>query len=401
VLDLSHVPVVDVHTHPWRHDALLALDPSGFEDRTTMMGMCQLTSGSSDGRGAWIAEMTEATPFALMLRRRLARRLGVADDRDAVAAARHAALAADPGGYVGGLLADAGVAALICDEGYPQPAIDLRALAGEIATPIHRVGRIEPWIAELAPQAGSAAELEDAFVARLEREAADRELIAFKSVIAYRTGLDVGDPSSADVAAAFERWRADGFRESRASSKPVRDRLLRRTLEVARDHDRPVHIHTGGGDPDVQIRHAQPSRLFPLIEAFGEQPIVLIHAGWPWTEEAAFVASVLPHVFLDMSVMLPWASLAIDQKLEVLLGAAPVNKVMYGSDEASEPEVVWLSAQIGREALGRVLSGAIARGWLDEGQALRLAEGVLGGNALRLHGLEPALAGGAGAKGAR
>jgi len=80
-------------------------------------------------------------------------------------------------------------------------------------------------------------------------------------------------------------------------------------------------------------------------------------------------------------------ALAIDQKLEVLLGAAPPAKVLYGSDEASEPEVIWLSAQIGREALGRVLASAVERRWLDEREARTIGEGVLAGNARRLHGI--------------
>ena len=106
-----------------------------------------------------------------------------------------------------------------------------------------------------------------------------------------------------------------------------------------------------------------------------------------WIEEGAYVASVLPHVYLDVSVMVPWASLAIDQKLEVLLGAAPPAKVLYGSDEASEPEVIWLSAQVAREALGRVLGTAIDRRWLNESEARAIGRGVLGQNALRLHGI--------------
>jgi len=101
------------------------------------------------------------------------------------------------------------------------------------------------------------------------------------------------------------------------------------------------------------------------------------------------VASVLPHVYLDVSIPLPWASLAIDQKLEVLLGAAPPAKVLYGSDEASEPEVIWLSAQLAREGLGRVLATAVERRWLDEREARSIGEDVLGGNACRLHGIAP------------
>ena len=118
-----------------------------------------------------------------------------------------------------------------------------------------------------------------------------------------------------------------------------------------------------------------------------DQPIVLIHSGWPWVDEGAFVASILPHVYLDTSLSTPWASLAIDSRLEILLGIAPPAKVMYGSDEASEPEVIWLSALLAREALARVLETGIARRQLNREAARRIGAGVMGGNARRLHGL--------------
>jgi hypothetical protein len=117
--------------------------------------------------------------------------------------------------------------------------------------------------------------------------------------------------------------------------------------------------------------------------------VVLIHAGQPWLDEGAYVASILPHVYLDVSITVPWASLAMDAKLETLLGIAPPAKVLYGSDEASEPEVPLLAAHVGREALERVLGRAVERRWLDEGEARSIGAGVLAGNAARLHGIAP------------
>lgn len=69
------------------------------------------------------------------------------------------------------------------------------------------------------------------------------------------------------------------------------------------------------------------------------------------------------------------------------LSRLPPTKVLYGSDEASEPEVIWFSAHLGRKALGRALARPIDHNWLDETEALGIARGVRGDNALRLHGL--------------
>jgi len=388
MIDLSHAPVIDGHCHPWRNDQLLAADPLGFEERITMTGMCLISSGTEDGSvGEHLRLLTETTPLALTMRRRLAEHLGCEPTKEAVAATRRDALTADPPAYNRRLWEAGNVAGLIYDEGYPQPTIALDDFAADSGARLHRVARIEPFIVAHRDQARSFRALEEAFEAELEHAAADPALVAFKSVIAYRTGLDVENPPLDHCERSFERWRADGWTETRLHAKPVRDRLLRRTLAVAKRHDRPLHVHCGGGDPSIVLAHARPKDLFPLLAEHADQPVVLIHSGWPWLEEGAYVASILPYVYLDVSITMPWASLAVDQKLEVLLGVAPPAKVLYGSDEASEPEVIWLSAQVGREALGRVLGTGVERGWLTGREAIEVGEGVLAGNARRLHGI--------------
>ena len=121
--------------------------------------------------------------------------------------------------------------------------------------------------------------------------------------------------------------------------------------------------------------------------AIRERPVLLIHSGWPWTDEAAFIASILPHVYLDLSIGIPWASLAIDRLVETALGVAPPAKVLYGSDEASEPEVAWFSAHVAREALERVLGRAVDNRWLSAIQATDIGRDVLARNCRRLHGI--------------
>ena len=189
-------------------------------------------------------------------------------------------------------------------------------------------------------------------------------------MIAYRTGLDVDDPPADYCERVFQLWRDDGFTETRAHAKPIRDRLLRRTLEVAKRHDRPVHIHCGGGDPAIVLGHARPQDLFPLLAEHADQPVVLIHSGLALARGGRVRRFGPARTSTSRSrSRCRGRRLAIDQKLEVLLGAAPPAKILYGSDEASEPEVIWLSAQLGREALGRVLGTAVERTWLTRPEA--------------------------------
>jgi predicted TIM-barrel fold metal-dependent hydrolase len=276
---------------------------------------------------------------------------------------------------------------VIADEGYPQPPVLRADFERELGVPVYRVARIEPLIAELQGRDLKWADFEAGFEAMLDEAAADPHTVGFKSIIAYRTGLDVGDPGRGEAAAAYEAWRGAGWAKDRGPGKVVRDYLLRATLRACRRHDRVMHLHCGGGDPDIVLAHVRPQDVFELLHDHMDQPVVLIHGGYPWLAEAAYIASILPFVYLDLSEFLPWASLGIDRELETLLGVVPTGKLLYGSDEASEPEVFWVSARMAREALERVLRRSVERDLLTPAEALQIGQGILAGNTKRLHGI--------------
>jgi uncharacterized protein len=388
LVDLGGSAVVDDHCHGFRLEELATLDPAGWEDRLTMMGMCFLSSGQTDERLArQVAALRDGTVFALTARRWLAEYLGVEPSAEAVAAARAVAFSADAHGYVARLMADQGIAAVIADEGYPQPPVARAEFERALGIPVHRVARIEPMVVELQQADMAWADFEAGFEDRLERAAADGHTVGFKSIIAYRTGLDVTDPTASEAAAAYDVWRAAGWPKDRGPGKTVRDHLLRATLRACRRHDKVMHLHCGGGDPDIVLAHARPRDVFGLLHDHMDQPIVLIHGGYPWLAEAAYVASILPFVYIDLSEFLPWASLGIDRELEMLLGVVPAAKLLYGSDEASEPEVFWVAVRMAREALERVLSRSVRHDFLTVTQAEVIGRGVLAENTKRLHGI--------------
>jgi predicted TIM-barrel fold metal-dependent hydrolase len=391
-VDLRDAAVVDAHCHGWKNEAKLAYPAKRFLDSITLTGSC--LTASADGRLLTssteedLERLTDATPFAIAMRRRLARRLGVEPERGELSAARHAAYAADPHGYMASLFEDARIRGLFVDDG--SPIIPSREMQREAGIPVYRVARIETWIVDLRETCSSYDELEGRFC-EAARSAAGEDLIAFKSIIGYIVGLDVRHWSSSEANAAFERWRTSGWAETREDAKPVRDSLLWRLLDIAKELDRPVHIHSGAGDSSIILEHSRPKDLFQLLKERTDQVIVLIHSGWPWIEEGAYMAAVFPNVYLDTSVTTPWYALASEQKLEVILGLSSAAKVMYGSDH-NTPEAIWLSAVLAREALERVLGRAVEADWLGVQDALAIGRGVLGENVLRLHGVGSSVA---------
>ncbi|HZB00820.1 MAG TPA: amidohydrolase family protein [Actinomycetota bacterium] len=385
-VDLSGAEVVDAHTHPYRIGDLLAKGSAGFDTRAMFLGE-SFASSSRIHEDLWaVADgFTDSTVFGLALRRWLAAHLGCDPTREAVTAARDEALRADPTGYTKGLLDAAGVVAVLSDEGYPQPPIAAEEFAETIGARVHRVARLEPWI--LRHREGTFDDLVSGVESEATDAASDPNCVAFKSIVAYRTGLDVGKPSAADAAEAFDRWKGEGWRESRDHAKPVRDFLIRRTLVVAAATDRAFHFHCGGGDPDIDLAHATPESLFPLLVDVQDQPVVLVHSGYPWIREAAYIASVLPNVYLELSELIPWGWGQVEWALEMLVGTVPAAKLLYGSDEAGEPEAFWASALLARSALERVLDRFVERDYVSVHEAERLGTLVLAGACRTLHGI--------------
>jgi uncharacterized protein len=387
-IDLTGSDVIDAHCHPFRTQDLLDREPRTWETRCMFLGTALLSSNHANlEAAAFVEELTETTMFGLALRRWLTEHLGCEPTKEGVVAARDAALRADPPGYARGLLESERVVAVVADEGYPQPTIpreDFEAALGGV--PVHRVGRIEPWIVEAREQGTF-----DGTVQRFEESvtiaASDPRLIAYKTIIAYRTGLDITDPSSADAASAYDRWRADEWRETREHAKPVRDFLLRRAFALAKEHDRVFHVHVGAGDPDVNLTHAMPQDAFAFFVEHQDIPILMIHCGWPWVAEATYVGTVLPNVYLDLSELVPWGWGQIDWSLEMVLGSVPAAKVLHGSDESSEPEMFPVSARLVRQALERVLGMFVDRDYLSVVDAESIGKGVLADNVRRLHGI--------------
>jgi predicted TIM-barrel fold metal-dependent hydrolase len=384
---LTTAPVVDAHCHGWRSEDKLALDPEGFLDRITLTGSC--LTASADGRLLTSSSeeelriLTDTTPFALAMLHRLAERLDVEANREAVSLARHQAYSGAPTTYAGELFRQSDVVGLFVDDG--SPLIPSREMQTEAGIPVFRVARIERWIDDLRAECDSYDDLEERF-SEAALQAAQDDLVAYKSIIGYIVGLDVRDWSTSEARSAYRHWRESDWAESREYSKPVRDSLLGRVLDIARDVDRPVHIHSGAGDSSIILEHARPKDLFALLKQRTDQQIVLIHSGWPWVEEGAYLAGVFPNVYLDTSVTTPWYSLAVDQKLEVLLGTASPAKIMYGSDH-NDPDAIWLSAVLAREAFERVLGRAIECRWLSADDADRIGRGILANNVLRIHGV--------------
>lgn len=382
-LDLTEIPVIDQHCHPFTKD-WFSTDVPSFRACFT------------EGR-----LRVEATVPSLVYYRwalfEMRQALGLASDADeeTILAAR----AAQADDYLIAQMGEARLAGLLVDDGYPPSgkALGVAEMGAACGCPSWRILRLETLLESLLRSAASLDDLLAAFNAELA-DLRSRGVVALKSIIAYRGGLAVREPALEEVRAAFTMARAVIAREGRIRlAGPDAAALLHyfiyRALEQAAKQNLPIQFHTGFGDTDQDLLTSNPALLRPLIEASLDNPayrgarIVLLHASYPYTREASYLASVYPHVFVDVSLANPFLVGMVPTIWRELLALAPAAKILYGSDSSIIPEHLWLGALLGRRSLGTVLGELIDTGMLSTSEALDAAEAILNGVARVLYGL--------------
>ena len=377
-MDLAQIPVIDTHAHP-------------FPPTQGEVAWSHLRDAMAVDLRAETTDDNDTMLLVRMLVKKLAALLDVPADKDAVTAARNA-IAKDPLTYHKLLWDDAKIAAVLVDPGFPSQTIETADFATVIPSPVYEGYRIERF-AKGPSQAvpfdydayDSFADLVEAFRAKLDEEAAKPEFTFYKSIIAYRTGLRLTNPSEADALVAWKE--RPSYRTP--SEKLLRDFLFHETALKALEHDAAFQVHTGHTSHDQPWPNANPIEmtLFLNEPQMDEVRFVLVHGGYPFNTEAGYITSVYPNVFLDLSLMIPWSSIGIGQRILETLEAAPTSKIMYGSDGIMVPELFWISALNARKALGKVLDGLIDDEVIDNGEAEEIAKDVLYRTAQRVYGV--------------
>jgi predicted TIM-barrel fold metal-dependent hydrolase len=285
------------------------------------------------------------------------------------------------------LLPAAGLERLILDTGFRGdelvPSEQLGQLAGAA---VSTVVRLETVAEQLAVAGTSAAGFAASF-----RDALDAEFgagaIGVKSIVAYRFGLDFDparptDAEVADRAGAWLRAVAGG-----AAARLVDPVLLRFVLWAAVDAGRPLQVHTGYGDPDLDLGRADPLLLTDFIRATEDRlPILLLHT-YPFQRNAGYLAQMFPHVFMDVGLAVNYTGAQSAQVVAESLEVAPFTKILFSSDAWGLPELHLLGSLLFRRAMSRVLGRWVVDGDWSLADAERVVGLVGSHNARRVYGL--------------
>lgn len=213
-------------------------------------------------------------------------------------------------------------------------------------------------------------------------------VVGLKSIAAYRGGLEI-DPY------VSKQEAENGLSEVLSAGKPVRiankkliDYIFIRSLEVALEFDLPMQIHTGFGDKDQDLRTSNPLHLRKVLEdtRFSKCRLVLLHASYPFSKEASYLACVYSQVYLDFGLgLLLLSNNGMKSTVKDLLELAPTKKVMFSTDGSAFPEAFYLGARRAREVIFSVLCDSCTDGDLSIPEALEAAKDLFAQNAIKFY----------------
>ena len=216
--------------------------------------------------------------------------------------------------------------------------------------------------------------------------------VAIKFVAAYYRSLDFAEVSKREAAAIYSRYK-NGGEPSSAEYKKFQDYVFRFIAGEAGRSGLVVHLHTGGGCGHFfNLRTSNPILLESVVNdpAFRKTNFVLVHGGYPFTAETAFLLEK-PNVYADFSAQTFLLSpRTLSRVLRSWLEYEP-EKVLFGTDASpSVPEVgweesAWLTSTTAREALAIALTEMIEDREISRTRASELARMVLRENAAGLY----------------
>ncbi|XBJ08798.1 hypothetical protein VPH35_014012 [Triticum aestivum] len=219
------------------------------------------------------------------------------------------------------------------------------------------------------------------------------KIVGLKSIAAYRSGLEIDPCVSKTDAEDGLRKELTGQRPLRITNKSLIDYLFTCSLDISVQSHLPMQIHTGFGDKDLDLRKCNPLYLRAVLEdeRFAKCQLVLLHASYPYSKEASYLASVYSQVYLDFGLAIPKLSVqGMVSSLKELLELAPINKVMFSSDGYAFPETYYLGSRRARDVVYRVLSAACEDGDLSIEEAIDAVEDIFRRNASDLYKLNVA-----------
>jgi len=227
--------------------------------------------------------------------------------------------------------------------------------------------------------------------------------VGFKSLMGYYRTIQVDKPDYKDANKSFKNLSEASHNQEISSflygKRPIyqktelrndlkcfEDYIFRHLIKKAGKDNLLFLIHTGAQySPNQNLAYSDPSLLFSLLHDPDtiDTKIIMLHAGAPFQEKAAYITWQFPNVYVDLShtMRIPGR---LDEILKTFISISPANKILYGSDTFGLAEWMGFSAYQIRRSLSRVLPNLSDIYEWNEEEILQVAKMILSENSRKL-----------------
>ncbi len=379
-MDLSYIPIVDSHNHPF--------DPSKEDDDFRVYFNMSLWRPP--------AEVVTDTIINHKMMRELGKAIGAPlnANQDEIATFRNELYKKDPKAYIQKLFKMTSISTMLVDTGFPHEeftgySVDLKIFSDLVGCNIYPIFRMDTSVFKVFKQMPATfEEAIDILEKDFEKAIKIDKVIAIKSIIAYETGLEIQKRTIKEATEAYERYKKNKNKED---EKIIRDFFCVMGLMKAKENDLPMQFHTGlGSAPALDLRVSNPILMQYLLaeDDIKDIKVVITHSGYPFTTETGYMVSIYPNVFCDITAINPYFGVAGKKAILEILEFAPVNRIMFGSDGVIIPETYWMGYTQGVKVLGQALDELVTYDWITASEAIEFAEKILYKNAVNIYGIK-------------
>jgi predicted TIM-barrel fold metal-dependent hydrolase len=131
-----------------------------------------------------------------------------------------------------------------------------------------------------------------------------------------------------------EKWGMKGFKLMPSVGFYPDDPSIWPFYEKVREWGLPIMFHSGGWE--IGWQYAQPMYIASVGEMFPEIPMIMAHTGLESEAQALLAASIMPNIFLDLSLTGQWNYFLNREKtfewLRHLMDEATASKLLFATD---------------------------------------------------------------------
>lgn len=176
-------------------------------------------------------------------------------------------------------------------------------------------------------------------------------------------------------------FRKPPSKRSQKESLRLEDFLFYYYLDMAKELDIPIQIHTGLGFGPLDLHNSNVLNLWSLFldKEYWDVKFLIFHGSYPYLSEMGYTATVFRNVYLDFNFLSVLSPEVLRRALSEWIDIVPMDKLMCGSDQFFES--IYAAAYVHRKVLAEVLARKIQEHIMDYDLAIEIGRRILYENA--------------------